>query len=53
MQKSIQSYKRKTATLNSSERRTRAKNSLVFCPKTGCYVTHDEYRDYLESLVAY
>ena len=40
-------------TLNCKERAERIKSSLIFCRKTGCYITHSEYLEYLESLIAY
>jgi len=39
--------------LTKSERKERVKSSLIFCRKTGCYITHSEYLEYLESLIAY
>ena len=43
----------KKINLSRTERNDRIKNSLVFCRKTGCYITHGEYMEFLESLIAY
>ena len=43
----------KKRTFSRTERTERVKTSLIFCRRTGCYITHLEYMEYLESLIAY